>query len=489
MYSIGATDEKALQGASSDPIDPVAVMENLDIALAAASWFSASTGSWFRLNNSVLGAAYFGSKFIGALCLGWSGFRSWDRLVGGWDKSNLPETDRLNLVAIVAGLAGFVSAPFAKATPLSILFLGVSEGANLVGLVQGLASAGKEEIPWWQIVLQAWGVLVFAFPHASRVKQLLRPKELTPQAPVPPPAVTRRKYVGRQELPHGRAQKDSVPNPLPDGAFDDWSIDTSSGQVVRFQMESGPIELLGTPISFEPPHRAPSPPPVASASIVQKPRHVDFKEVAWNERGEFETTLEAVLRNGQILNTEQAVRLGIDWATVLSRVHRLERRYGDLNPSRLQIVAKRGEGGVIQIRGMLELPSNLTEVIQDQGTIFSLSRGNRSYQPPEMHRHLSGLGPLTPAADLRSLCVCLFEGMTGTRLFSMTGHERRFQLDAIYRIDPTRLWKISDNLPLRESLKLMSLDDTLRRGMNYRPLGRYQTAEELLDDLRRCLKA
>jgi serine/threonine protein kinase len=163
-----------------------------------------------------------------------------------------------------------------------------------------------------------------------------------------------------------------------------------------------------------------------------------------------------------------AARLGLQAAEALEHAHQLGIVHRDIKPSNL-LVDVRGnlwvtDFGVAHVQGGAQLTTT--------GDIV----GTLRYMSPE--QALAQRGLLDQRTDIYSLGVTLYELLTLEPAFD--GHDRQELLHQIASQEPRPPRRLNAALPA-------DLETILLKAIAKDPAGRYQTAQEMADDLRRFL--
>jgi len=184
-------------------------------------------------------------------------------------------------------------------------------------------------------------------------------------------------------------------------------------------------------------------------------------------------TLDTKLSSGP-LDTEEAIRLGVQLATGLVEAHSQGLIHRDLKPGNLR-VAPDGRLKILDF-GLAELAPRLRS---DDVTASLLTRtseyaGTLPYMAPEQLR-----GAIADArTDIWAAGAVLYEMATGKRPFPEPGTP--LLINAILNSDPVPTSQINKKVP-------RNLDQVVLKALQKDPTRRYQTAFELRSDLERIM--
>ncbi|MHB8218577.1 MAG: protein kinase domain-containing protein [Candidatus Sulfotelmatobacter sp.] len=184
-------------------------------------------------------------------------------------------------------------------------------------------------------------------------------------------------------------------------------------------------------------------------------------------------TLDTKLSSGP-LNTEEAIRLGVQLATGLAEAHSQGLIHRDLKPGNLR-VAPDGRLKILDF-GLAELAPRLRsdDVTASLLTRTSQYAGTLPYMAPEQLR-----GALADArTDVWAAGAVLYEMATGKRPFPESGAP--LLINAILNSDPVPTSQVNNKVP-------RGLDHVVLKALQKDPAQRYQTAFELRADLERFL--
>lgn len=183
-------------------------------------------------------------------------------------------------------------------------------------------------------------------------------------------------------------------------------------------------------------------------------------------------TLDTKLSSGP-LNTDEAIRLGVQLATGLAEAHSQGLIHRDLKPGNLR-VAPDGRLKILDF-GLAELAPRLRsdDVTASLLTQTSQYAGTLPYMAPEQLR-----GALADArTDIWAAGAVLYEMATGKRPFPESGAP--LLINAILNSDPVPASQINKKVP-------SGLDQVVLKALQKDPPRRYQSAFELRSDLERC---
>ncbi|MEM7407729.1 MAG: serine/threonine-protein kinase [Pseudomonadota bacterium] len=169
--------------------------------------------------------------------------------------------------------------------------------------------------------------------------------------------------------------------------------------------------------------------------------------------------LPALWTNGRPVPTEQALRIAIGTAGTLTQAHRVGIVHGDLQPRNVVIYGE----DAIKLTGFQ--PERATD---DDGA--DRPHGSVVYLAPEQVRG----GPATPATDIFSLAVVLYEMLTG---------EHPFMSNIVPAIGQRIAGKAHVPVTLRQAGLPTILDRILDRALKKHPAGRYQSMLDFAGDL------
>ncbi|MBN1401432.1 MAG: serine/threonine protein kinase [Anaerolineae bacterium] len=163
-------------------------------------------------------------------------------------------------------------------------------------------------------------------------------------------------------------------------------------------------------------------------------------------------SLEELLEEGGPLRVERALDVAIDICTAISAIYRRDIVHRDIKPSNI-LVSRQGAAKLTDF-GIAQVGHETRRTQQAIG-----HPGTPAYKSPEQ---ATSTAYLDQRSDLYALGLVIYEMLTG-RLYARD------------RIPPSHY---AEQVP-------PSLDATVMRALDENPAGRYQTAEELLVDLRR----
>src|SRR5216684_3300382 len=173
---------------------------------------------------------------------------------------------------------------------------------------------------------------------------------------------------------------------------------------------------------------------------------------------------------GGTLSEKEVVALGLQIAAALEEAHERGIVHRDLKPANIAITAK-GRAKILDF-GLAKLLRPVDEGTTEASTDSQAAAGTLPYMPPEQ---LTG-GPVDARADLYTIGAVLYEMATGRRAFREEQTSRL--IDAILHQTPVPPRALNPRLSTElESIILKCLDKEPER--------RYQSATELLVDLRR----
>lgn len=193
--------------------------------------------------------------------------------------------------------------------------------------------------------------------------------------------------------------------------------------------------------------------------------------------------LHRVLHRVTKLPVDTVLKIGIQAARGLSAAHNLNIVHRDIKPPNLFLTCAEGTDElVVKIldfgiaRGANPIEANLTQGLTQTGTIL----GSPTYMSPEQ---IQATSAVTPAADLWSLWVTLYQLISGATPHEL---ERGSAVGSLLvKICATPAPPISDRVPTISRL----VSRAFARGLDMLPKNRFQTAEEIVDELTRLVDA
>jgi eukaryotic-like serine/threonine-protein kinase len=174
------------------------------------------------------------------------------------------------------------------------------------------------------------------------------------------------------------------------------------------------------------------------------------------------------------LRLVQSVCSAVQYAHQHAVVHR------DLKPANI-LVTPDGEPKVLDF-GVAKLVDP-AEPGADATVTGLLRPLTPNYASPEQLRGL----PVTTAADLYALGVLLYELLTGERPYETSGKPLDEVLRLVTEREPRRPSAAATGVPYDRRLLRGDLDAVVLKAMDKQPARRYASAQELSDDLARCL--
>ena len=220
-----------------------------------------------------------------------------------------------------------------------------------------------------------------------------------------------------------------------------------------------------------------------SASALNQPNILTIYEISQHEDITFivaeyieGANLREYLLNGQ-LSLREALDIAVQVASALTAAHEAGIVHRDIKPENI----RRRPDGLVKVLdfGLAKLTqkSSLLGTNTEADTaIHSLTKpgtvmGTVNYMSPEQTRGLA----VDARTDIWSLGIVLYEMCAGQRPF--TGATVADSLAAILTLEPKPLTELAPNLPIE-------LQEITSKALHKDPSERYQTAQELLNDLK-----
>lgn len=179
-------------------------------------------------------------------------------------------------------------------------------------------------------------------------------------------------------------------------------------------------------------------------------------------------SLKERIEKDQQLNSREAVRICMQVAHALAAAHQASLAHRDVKPGNVLLDAVSGRAKITDF-GLVR-PTDATKGITQEGTI----PGTPEYMSPEQIRDPNRIDA---RSDIYSLGVTLYESLTGEVPFRGVPH---MVLQQVLNDEPRPSRRLNDAIP-------RDVETICLKAMAKNASGRYQTAKQMADDLRRWL--
>ncbi|MDB4962218.1 MAG: serine/threonine protein kinase [Myxococcales bacterium] len=187
--------------------------------------------------------------------------------------------------------------------------------------------------------------------------------------------------------------------------------------------------------------------------------------------GDLRTLIKRAKRRGKRFSPAAAIRICREVLAALAYAH--SKRDFDGNPLKLIHRDVSPSNVLVSYTGEVKLTDFGIAKAATHNSLFYKVKGKIGYMSPEQARS----EPLDHRSDLYSLAVCMYEVLTGERLFVHAGLTT--SAEEIYSQPVPQLSRKVPGLPA-------DLDAIMQRALSISPDARYQTAGELNEALTRC---
>ena len=184
-------------------------------------------------------------------------------------------------------------------------------------------------------------------------------------------------------------------------------------------------------------------------------------------------TLDAIIAREGALPVPQVIDIFIQACEALHAAHTGGVIHRDIKPSNLMLTRDK-ETQRVRVK-LLDFGLALMDQSPEEQRLTGagLTVGTPAYMSPEQ----CTAQPLNRQSDIYGLGCCLFEALTGKRIFE-AADEYGYMMKHAHD-DPPSLRKLCPDMPY-----VRALDLTLQIALSKRPSDRYETAMEMADDLR-----